>query len=230
MNDESRVGTALVPAHGEPEEINPYSPPTEQVVDPNLRYDAHISLSVDELFESFAEDPRVAWYPNADPPPFGSPGVHEFEAWPTAQRGLVVRANVPASIHTASPYVVIEASPLQPTGTRVRARFVRRPPGVQLSQMVRTVLMVTCVLTILGTIAYAVVLPLMLFHPSLWMMAISSVAGIGILTQYSKNRPQPESMTAFGGPLWGLVGNKLVPHALGGGEDPFRLEALGTGR
>ena len=213
MNEDSE---ALVATNGEPDDV-----------DPTLRYEASVSLSVDELIASFAQDPRVAWYPNANPPPFGSAATHEFEAWPIGPRTLVVRTNVPASIQTASPYVLIEMDPLEQGGAHVRARFVRRPPGVQLGKTIRVVLAVSCVFSVIGAIFYVVILPLFLFHPTVWVMAIGGVGGIVALAQYSKNRPKPESMQSFGAGLWGLVGNKLVPHALGGGEDPFRLKALG---
>jgi hypothetical protein len=194
---------------------------------PALRYEASVSLSMDEVRQAFEQDPRVAWYPNANPPPFGSPATHEFEAWPDGPSSIVIRTNVPASIQTASPYVLVEMQSLEPLGTRVRARFVRRPPGVQLSKTVRVVLMVSCVFAVLFAVAYVALIPLMLFHPTLWVTVVGSIGGILSLAQYSRNRPKPESMAAFGSSLWGLVGNKLVPHALGEGEDPFRLKALG---
>ena len=148
------------------------------------------------------------------------PGNHEFEAWPIGPTQLVVRTNVPASITTASPYVLIEMSPMQPEGTRVGARFVRRPPGVQLSKTVRTVLMVACVFSVLCSLAYIVVIPLMLFHPTIWVMIVGSIGGILTL-----------AMSAIDTACWDLKGKAIgqpVSAMLGGLRDRAPVYASGA--
>jgi hypothetical protein len=79
---------------------------------------------------------------------------------------------------------------------------------------------------IISAIAYVVFMPLVILHPTVWGTVVVGVAALVALARYSQNRPKPESMASFGAPLWGLIGSKLVPHAIGTGEDPFRLQAL----
>jgi hypothetical protein len=194
-----------LPARGEA------TPPPEVVPAPQFEF--RVSLSPEEIVESFRNDARIEWVAKGPPGSFALAGKH-FQAWRASETRLVVRHAVWDPSHGPSPNVHIEWMPHPKSGTLVRGVFARRAVPVNNRPLL--------VISALAGVLFLVVL-LVSLEPRAVLYLVGSIAAFFALRSAMSDRPTPKSMQNFGPGLWRLVGEKFVPHALGPAEDdPFR--------
>ncbi len=183
------------------------------------KFEFAISLSQEEVIESFRSDPSVAWAEHGNPDPFPPADAPPFQAWLAPGGQLLLRHAVPAVVEATSPLVCIQFSARPSGGTLVRGSFLRAPPSMIRGE--RTTKISALVLgsfSILYTawVGWAATLDI-----GVWAIAICAV-----VLWFQNNKPKAQSMQQFGRALWGLVGQKFVPHVLGEADSPFRDRAL----
>ncbi len=174
-----------------------------------------VSLSPAELTERFASDERIDWSGTDRPDPFPDSSAPQFQAWQWNDESLFIRHSVPAAVNLSSPCVFIEWEPTE-RGTKVRIRFLRHPPRSKKS--VRNIQLAMAVWIVVNG-GYLLIGEFLQFA----MGIIGAVAALLVLALI-RNRPKPASMEAYGGDLRRMIGEALVPHQLGDGDDddPFR--------
>jgi len=181
-----------------------------------LRFEFRVSRTPDEIVESFSGDAQVEWSVDGRPHPFPPPGSPQFQAWPRDSTTLFVRHTVPAAIPVVSPCVMIELVP-GAQHTTVRGWFLHHPPRSRRRELTLKLAIVASAAYYLAIIALDTGL---LFPHPYYLLILGAFTILGIM----HNRPKARSMQAYGSALWGLIGQKFVPHALGEAEqeDPFR--------
>lgn len=195
-----------------------YAPP--EPVPATERFKSRVSLTPAEIVDAFANDQRILWCPNADPPAFSAPGARPYQAWPAGHGAIFLRCTVPAMVHEASPYVLIQYAEAPEGGTNVTAKFLKRPANMTISQS-------TIVLGTIGLLGMAALLTVAVVVAGTYQFFTigGCIVAAVVLAQYSRNRPSEQSMVRFGHHLRAILGEKFVPHALGGADQgaPFRL-------
>jgi hypothetical protein len=179
--------------------------------DPARRFEFRVSLEPGEIVAAFRNDPRVEWF-DAPAVSFAAVGKR-FQAWAAGERKLVVRHAVRETALGPSPNVHIEWTADPRGGTIVRGVFLKRAvPGNQRALTIATLV------AIVGCGIGALVIDVLLVRG-----VIAGVLALIAIRAAASNRPTAPSMHHFGRPLWQLVGEKFIPHALGPAEDdPFR--------
>ena len=179
---------------------------------PAPRFEFRVSLTPEELLARFREDERIEW---SEQPPQSFPRRKRvtFQGWLASARKVVIRHVVRNPKDGASPNVHIEWEADPRGGTLVRGRFLRRAVPIDLRPW-----LTGAVVTIAGSLAIFLLIGVPPIH-----YFIAGVLAAASLVAMSSSRPTRKSMEIFGAPLWQLVGETFVPHALGSGDHaPFR--------